>query len=71
MLDPDGIVRVRPPDNRYDDRGTTRDVLTVRWLHLKELRAEVLRMVTQMQTEMDASRCSSKPVPTVKPRMQR
>ena len=55
MLDPDGIVRVRPPDNRYDDRGcTTRDVLTVRWLHLKELRAEALRMVTQMQTEMDA-----------------
>ncbi len=23
MLDPDGIVRVRPPDNRYDDRGCT------------------------------------------------
>ena len=55
MLDPDGIVRVRPPDHRYDERGcTTRDVLSERWLHLKELRAEILRMVTQMQTEMDA-----------------
>ena len=55
MLDSDGIVRVRPPDNRHDERGcTTRDVLTERWLHLEELRAEVLRMVTHMQTEMDA-----------------
>ena len=55
MLDRDGIVRVRPPDDRCDERGcTTRDALTERWLHLEELRAEVLRMVTQMQTEMDA-----------------
>ena len=55
MLDKDGFVRVRQADNRYDERGwNTEDVLTERWLHLDELRAEALRMVARMQTEMDA-----------------
>jgi hypothetical protein len=55
MLDRDGIVRVRQPDNRYDERGwNTEDVLTERWLQVDEMRADAVRTVAQMQAEMDA-----------------